>query len=154
MGESAAAGAATLRRIRRALLVLVSLGSAAMVTELVFINHIEDSKQLIPIVVGGGGIVTLLWTAIRGSIPAIRSLQLVMLLYVAAGVIGIALHYQANAEFQREMDPQIAGIDLFWKVVEATAPPALSPGLMVQLGLLGLVYTYRHPGLRAEEFGS
>jgi hypothetical protein len=147
-------GAATLRRIRGALLVLVALGSAGMVTELVLINHLEDSKQLIPIVLGGLGIATLAWTAIRGSIPAIRSLQLVMLLYIAAGVIGMALHYQANAEFQREMDPQIAGINLFWKVVEATAPPALSPGMMVQLGLLGLVYTYRHPGLREDEFGS
>jgi len=36
-------------------------------------------------------------------------------------------------------------------VVEATAPPALSPGLLVQLGLLGLVYTYRHPALGAAE---
>jgi len=30
----------------------------------------------------------------------------------------------------------------------AKTPPALAPGAMIQLGLLGLVYTYRHPFIR------
>ncbi len=72
----------------------------------------------------------------------------------APGIIGITLHYQANAEFQREIDPALGGLALFWKVVEATAPPALAPGVMVQLGLLGLVYTYKHPALGEQEFGA
>jgi hypothetical protein len=39
---------------------------------------------------------------------------------------------------------------LFVKVVTAKAPPALAPGVMVQLGLLGLVYTYKHPALMVQ----
>jgi hypothetical protein len=154
MADVSTGDSRTLARIRGALLFIVGLGTIGMTTELYLINHVEDSKQLIPVILGAGGIATALWTAVRRSVPALRALQLVMLMYVAAGIIGIVLHFQANAEFQREMDPAIGGMDLFWKVVEATAPPALSPGLMVQLGLLGLVYTYRHPGLREEDFGS
>ena len=30
----------------------------------------------------------------------------------------------------------------------AKAPPALAPAGMIQMGLLGLLYTYRHPALR------
>jgi hypothetical protein len=29
-------------------------------------------------------------------------------------------------------------------------PPILAPGLFVQLGLLGLLYTFRHPAAREE----
>ena len=81
-----------------------------------------------------------------------RLLQFVMLTYIGTGVIGITLHFKANAEFQREIDPSLGGLALFWKVVEATAPPALAPGVMVQLGLLGLVYTYKHPALNEPDF--
>jgi hypothetical protein len=35
---------------------------------------------------------------------------------------------------------------LLWKVMSGAAP-ALAPGAMVQLGLLGLIYTFRHPAL-------
>jgi hypothetical protein len=48
------------------------------------------------------------------------------------------------------MDPSLSGWPLFVKVVTAKAPPALAPGVMVQLGLLGLVYTYRHPALMVQ----
>ena len=30
------------------------------------------------------------------------------------------------------------------KVLEAKVPPALAPGVMIQLGLIGLAYTYRY----------
>jgi hypothetical protein len=142
----------TLQNIRRFVLFVVSLGTIGMAIELVLIGHFEDLNQLIPLVLAGTGLVVIAWVAAYPTLLGIRVLQLVMLSYAGAGIIGITLHYQANAEFQREIDPNIAGRDLFWKVVEATAPPALSPGLMVQLGLLGLIYTYKHPALREEDF--
>jgi hypothetical protein len=36
---------------------------------------------------------------------------------------------------------------LFSTVMTAKAPPAMAPGAMVQLGLIGLVYCYRHPAI-------
>ena len=72
-----------------------------------------------------------------------------MLLFVAAGGFGIVLHYRANVEYQLESDPGLKGRALMWKVLAAKSPPALAPGVMAQLGLLGLAYAYRHPALRA-----
>ena len=75
-------------------------------------------------------------------------MRILMVLFVAAGFIGIVLHYLGNREFQLEMDPEAAGWPLFWKVVTAKSPPALAPASMVMMGLLGLIYTYQHPALR------
>jgi hypothetical protein len=143
----------TLGTIRRLLLLLVAGGTVAMGVDLTLVGHYEDSNQAIPLVVGGAGLLTMLWVGLRPSVARLRLLQFVMLCFIGTGIIGIALHFQANAEFQREVDPAISTRDLIWKVVEATAPPALSPGLLVQLGLLGLVYTYRHPALGGESQG-
>jgi hypothetical protein len=73
-----------------------------------------------------------------------------MLCFIGTGVIGITLHSKGGMSRQHELDPSLAGQTLFWKVVAAPDPPVLSPAIMVQLGLLGLVYTYRHPALRDE----
>jgi hypothetical protein len=60
----------------------------------------------------------------------------------------VVLHYRANVEFQREVDPSIAGRALLVKAMKAKAPPALAPGTMTQLGLIGLAYAYRYPSRR------
>ena len=77
------------------------------------------------------------------SLLSVRVLRGVMLVFLVAGVAGVYYHYRANVEFQRESDPSLAGRELLWSVLRAKVPPALAPGVMVQLGLLGLVYTYR-----------
>jgi hypothetical protein len=142
-----AAEARALRFIRRVVLLIVALGTSGMSIELLLIGHVEDSSQLIPLVLAGIALAVVLWTVIAPRRAILRLLQLTMLSFIGAGIIGIALHFQANSEFQREMDPAIAGWDLFWSVVQATAPPALAPGVMIQLGLLGLASTYKHPAL-------
>jgi FtsH-binding integral membrane protein len=146
--------ARTLAIVRRAVLALVALGTVAMCVELALIGHYEDQPQLIPLALGGAGLAVLAWIAIRPGKAALRLFQFLMLLFIGAGVTGIVLHFEANAEFQREIDPAITGTALVWKVLEATAPPALAPGLMVQLGVLGLVYTYRHPVFGDQDFES
>jgi hypothetical protein len=152
MRTSGAREPAPLSWIRLSLLALVALGTVGMSVELLLIGHSEDGNQLIPLAVAAVGLVTVAAAAVRPRAGLIRLLQFVMLTYAGTGIIGITLHYQANAEFQREIDPALGGLALFWKVVEATAPPALAPGVMVQLGLLGLVYTYKHPALGEQEF--
>ncbi|MGH9203801.1 MAG: hypothetical protein ACRD2A_21450 [Vicinamibacterales bacterium] len=124
-----------------------------MAIDLLLIRHYEDSNQLIPLAVAAVGLLVMMWVAARPNVAALRVMQLVMLCFIGTGIIGVTLHFQANAEFQREVDPAITTRDLIWKVVEATAPPALSPGVLVQLGLLGLVYTYKHPALGTVELG-
>ena len=70
-----------------------------------------------------------------------------MAAFVIAGVAGVILHYRGNAEFELEMHPAVRGFDLFRDAMMG-ATPALAPGTMAQLGLLGLASTYRHPRLR------
>jgi hypothetical protein len=47
-------------------------------------------------------------------------------------------------EFELETYPSISGLALF-KEAMMGATPALAPGTMIELGLIGLAYTYRHP---------
>ena len=82
----------------------------------------------------------LVWITVAPSPAAVAVVKIVMAGFVAAGLVGVGLHFQANAEFQLEIDPTLGGLALFWKVVQAKAPPALAPGAMVQLGLLGWLY--------------
>jgi hypothetical protein len=68
-----------------------------------------------------------------------------MLLLLAAATAGVWLHHAGGLEFQTDMDPTLSRSQLFWKVVHMQAPPALAPGVLLQLGLLGLIATYRDP---------
>jgi hypothetical protein len=135
----------TLVFIRRVLFVILLIGMAGTAIELLFLKHDEDATQLIPLVLLGLGVATLVWHAARPTTASLMTVQMMMVLFVAAGPIGMLLHYQANVEFQREMDASLSGMPLFWKVMAAKAPPALAPGTMSQLGLIGLAYSYRYP---------
>ena len=127
------------------LFVLV-LGLFGTGTELLLLEHYEDTWQIVPLVLIGLALVTLAAHAVLRCSGTIVAIQIVMALSVASGVIGVALHYRGNAEFEREMYPSIRGFELFWKSMMG-ATPALAPGTMTLLGLLGLIYSYRHPSL-------
>jgi len=68
-----------------------------------------------------------------------------MLLFIGAGLLGGVLHIRSSMEFQLETDPSLRGRKLFSKAMQAKAPPALAPRAMLQLGLLGLAFTYQQP---------
>jgi hypothetical protein len=134
---------------RRILLGILLLGAAGIGAELLLLNHVEDTSQLIPIVLVAVTMLSSAIVALRPSRATIQLFQLVMLLMVVSGALGIYLHYGATTEFQLEKDPTLTGLALFKKAIVAKAPPALAPGAMTQLGLLGLAYTFRHPALAA-----
>jgi hypothetical protein len=137
--------------VRRFLFFILLLGMAGTLVELVLLAHDEDINQWIPLVLLALGIIASGWTAVRPSPAVIRLLRIVMAFFILAGAVGVILHFQANMEFQTELDPSVSGWPLWMKALRAKAPPALAPGVMVQLGLLGLVYTFRHPTSSASE---
>ncbi len=143
----ASSDADSLRVLRAFILVLLTLGLAGVLAELVALQHFEDSWQLAPIVLIGLAVAAIVWYLVGGGAPSLRLLQATMVLCIAAGVAGIVLHYRGNLEFQLEIDPSQAGWALVKKVLQAKAPPALAPAAMAQLGLLGLAYVFRHPAL-------
>lgn len=132
---------------RRILLWLVLVTSVGLLLELLLLEHFEDPWQWLPL-----GILAVVLLAIpavfrrprRGALRAFRAL---MLLCVVAGAIGVVLHVKGNVEWELEQDPALRGLALFWQAIRG-ATPALAPGAMAQLGLVGLLFTYRHPALR------
>ena len=133
--------------LRGLMLGLVAFGLLGLATELTFLEHYEETLMVIPFaaIVTAMGAVS--WLAVRPSAMAVRVARIVMVLFVAVGALGVVLHYRGSLEFQIDMDPTATAAQLFWKVMHMKAPPTLAPGAMVQLGLLGLLITYRHPAL-------
>ena len=60
--------------------------------------------------------------------------------------MGIFLHYRANVEWELETTPTMHGMELFREAITGSLP-LLAPGAMLQLGLLGLLWSHRHPAL-------
>ncbi|HEX6217361.1 MAG TPA: hypothetical protein VFZ38_21160 [Vicinamibacterales bacterium] len=130
---------------RRILLTILVLGIAGITLELWLMAHTEDFYQQIPLWLSGAAVVSAVVVAIRPSLGTVRLFQAVMALFLLSGVVGMVLHFQVNIEFQKEMDAALSGLALYQNAILAKSPPALAPGAMIQLGLIGLAYTFRHP---------
>lgn len=135
-----------LRVVRRILLAILVIGFTGTAVELLLLDHVEDRIQLVPLAAFGLGLGVLVWHALRASRTSLLAVQVVMGLFLAAGLAGIFYHVRANVEFQREFDPTLTGGALLWQALRAKVPPALAPGVMVQFALIGLAYTYRQRG--------
>jgi hypothetical protein len=133
-----------LSRIRWLILAVLVVGMGGTLIELVLLAHYEDATQLIPLALIVFALAVVAWHVARPSPGNVRALQGAMALFLLAGVAGIGFHFQGAAAFQLEIDPSQGRWDLFRKVVRAHAPPLLAPGVMLQLGLIGLIYSYRH----------
>lgn len=131
---------------RRILMAILLLGVGGIIAELLLLGHVEDVYQWIPVALGFVTLVMSAVVALKPGVGSIRLFQVVMLLMILSGLVGAWLHFQVNMEFQLEMDPALTGMNLFRKSILAKTPPALAPGAMMQLGLIGLAYTYKHPG--------
>lgn len=134
----------TLATIRRLLLALVILGSAGFLAELLLLEHIESVTQWIPIVLLAAGLLTAATLALSPTCLVVRAFRATMGLIIASGLLGLYLHYTGNLAFEREMDASAGGLALIWQSVRG-ATPALAPGALVLLGLLGLIQAHRHP---------
>lgn len=136
----------TLQVVRRLLLAILAIGMAGTLTELLFLKHYEDSIQWIPLGLLGLGLVTIAWHILRPSRASLLAIQLVMGLFLAAGLAGVYFHFRANLQYQREFDATLHGRALLWQALRAKVPPALAPGVLMQFGLIGLAYTYGQRG--------
>lgn len=134
---------------RRILLGILLLGVVGISAELLLLSHTEHASQWIPLVLNDLTVVMSAVVFFRPTIGSIRLFQMVMLLMIISGGVGMYLHLAANMEFQLEMDATLSGWALLKKSVVAKAPPALAPGVMIQLGLIGLAYTFKHPAIAA-----
>jgi hypothetical protein len=137
-------GVPMMRRLMLILLTAAMIGTAA---DLALLDHYEDFWQIVPLGVLALGLLSVAAAATKGGAGTVLLMRVTMALFIAAGLLGMGLHYIGNSEFQLEMDPSLHGWSLFTKSVTSKAPPALAPAAMIQMGLLGLLYTYKHPAL-------
>jgi hypothetical protein len=134
--------------LRRLLLALVLAGAGGLALELLLLEHYDSPWQWAPlallalVLLVGGALVA------RPGPRLLRTFRGLMALCAAAGVLGVYLHFRGNVEFELEGDPSRGGLVLFWEAVRG-ATPALAPGALSQLGLLGLAVAFRHPLLRS-----
>jgi uncharacterized membrane protein len=144
-------GAGRIELLRRWILGVLVLGLLGTVTELVLLEHYEQPMQFVPLVLIAAALAVLAWEFRQRDAASRRALQIVMALFVLAGFVGVVAHFIGSAEFQLELDPSMSIAELVEKVLRAKAPPLLAPGMMLQLGLLGLAYVFSDPRLRRSE---
>ena len=140
--------------LRVFILAVLALGMVGTVAELIFLEHYEEPLQFVPLLLIVAAAAVLIWHVRSREAASLNALVIVMALFVLAGFLGMIAHFHGSAEYQLELDPAIGIFELIGKVVRAKAPPLLAPGMMIQLGLLGLAYAfsdsrYRGPVLRA-----
>lgn len=143
----------SLSALRRWVVGILWLGLVGSGIELLLIEHYEGSWQLVPLFLLALAGIVLLWHMARRDSASVRALQGTMSMFVVAGVVGVGLHFRGAAGFQREVNPSLGGWELTKKVMRVKAPPVLAPGLMMQIGLLGLAYAHRHPDLAGPASG-
>ena len=136
--------------LRRGLLLIFVLGAVGLGTELLLLGHFEEWRQQVPLVLLALGLVLVaIRLFYRGAI-ILRLFRLTMLAFVLGGIVGLWFHLSSNMEFELEMYPTLTGLELLSKALGG-AMPALAPGALVQLGLIGFLYTYQHPALDREQ---
>ena len=112
--------------------------------ELLLIGHFEDPTQLIPLILIIFSFILfliLLWKKITRVAITFRFL---MTLIILSGFLGIWFHFKSNMEFEKEMYPTLTNWDLI-KGSLTGALPALAPGSMIVIGLLGYMFLLVNP---------
>jgi hypothetical protein len=135
----------TLTRLRAFLLALLGLEIVGVLVELLLVAHWDGVWQWTPLLLLGAGLIVLLGHAILRNRHSLRAFKLVMVLFVLSGIVGTWLHYDGRVEFRQELDPSLAGWSLFRSAMTGSStPPVLAPGVMIQMGVLGLIALYQH----------
>jgi hypothetical protein len=126
--------------LRRWLLWILALGLVGTETELLLLAHYQEPAQFVPVLLIPCAMVALAWDARRHDSTSLRTLRIIMVFFLLTGFVGVGLHFRGAAEFQLETNPGMSKWELIKNVMRVKAPPVLAPGVMLQLGLLGLVY--------------
>lgn len=128
--------------IRRVISGVLLFGMVGLMAELLLLGHYDGFSQWIPLLALAAGLGALALDAGRARRWTRALLALVMVAFIGIGLLGVYFHFDGSRQFQQEMDPSMSGATLVWHVLRAKSPPTLSPGTLVQMGILGLGYAY------------
>jgi hypothetical protein len=136
--------------LRRGILVLLAIGAGGLMAEFVLLEHYVSAPQYIPFGLLGVTLLVISWHWLAGTKRSVRAFQAMMMLLVIAGPVGMGLHLRGNFRVVRDLDPSVAGTDLWLAMIRGRAP-MLDPGSLMLFGLFGLLFAYRHPALSDPE---
>ena len=134
------------KTIRLILLITVVSGMIGLEAELFLLGHIKPLLQLIPVLLIALGLGAMAWHRISPNSRSMKLFQTTMALCIASGLIGIVVHLAFSASEATKKDKTLHGLTLFRVALTGVAPP-FAPAAMIQIGLVGLAYSFRHPAL-------
>ncbi len=143
---------AGIERWRTLLFWVLVVGVIGILAELLLLGHDDDTLQFIPLGLGAAYLLAFAWYGATRSRGAVLAVRVVSGLACVSAAVGIFLHYRANVEWELETTPTIHGMELFREAITGSLP-LLAPGAMLQLGLLGLLWSHRHPALATSAGG-
>jgi len=126
--------------LHRLLIALFVFGNLGLTAELVLLEHFEDNWQRLPLALLGVSLGAMIWFLLRPGSPSRRGCRVMMTLLTVSGAVGLYHHLTGNIEFELELRPALTGLPLIWEALRG-ATPALAPGAMIQLGLIGWIAT-------------
>lgn len=130
-----------MRRLKLFLVLIFLVGTIGVSAELALIGHVEGTVQWVPFVLLGLAVLAIGAHAARPTPRLLLPVRAACSLLVVGSVLGIYFHLDGNAEFERERDPDGRGVS-YWMTVASGATPALAPGALAQIGLIGLAYAW------------
>lgn len=134
------------RRLRRFLLILAGLALVTTLLELWLQDHTKELLQLVPWVLCGLGLLSVVIALARPNRLSLYLLRGAMAVVGLGGLGGIAVHLLENIEFQQDIHPTQTLNDFFMAALKGAAP-LLAPGALAFAALLALAATYHHPAL-------
>jgi hypothetical protein len=131
--------------LRPLILVIMGIGTLGILGELLLLEHYKFDSQWIAVMLT---LLTGVCTVILGFNPnarVMRVVQLALLLVVLGSAFGVLEHVKTNYD-RMENGSNVSSLSPIWQALKGRAP-ALAPGALAQLGLLGLLFMYKHPNL-------
>lgn len=126
-------------RLRQATIVAFFFMMLGTTLELYLLDHYEGLQQSIPILCIGSSLLAVLILIFRKTRLMIALFKFILAITALSGFYGTFLHLRANYEFEQEMRPTLNGWNLFIESLSG-ALPALAPGSMIVLALIGYSY--------------
>ena len=133
-------------RFRTFLLVLAGCICIGTVVELWLTEHTDGPLQLLPFLLCGAGLLTVIVALLRPRQWTLLGLRLVMALLLAGSLLGIFHHIDGNYHFELEMRPNATASEVWIDALKG-ANPILAPGVLGLAAVLALASTYAHPAL-------
>ncbi len=136
--------------LRSIVLSITGFGVLGTLAELLLIGHTGELIRWLPYGLLLLSAIGILWMFISPTARALRVFQVLMIVVALSSVIGVWEHLQSSMKYQQQDYPDQTGLTLVWEAAK-NANALLAPGVLAQVGFLGLAFTFRHPNLVAKK---